>query len=74
MLLLQNTEVGIGMTLSTKQIKFNLNLYRNPAIGYLVALVKFTNGLPTSDEPFMRYQGPGATGTGWHRPVGIIIK
>jgi hypothetical protein len=28
--------------------------------------------MPTADEFFMKYQGPGADGNGWHRPVGML--
>ena len=51
---------------------YNLCKHRNPPQGYKVSLVTFTNGVPSADEPFLKYAGPGETGTGWHRPVGMI--
>lgn len=47
---------------------------RAPAVGYAVRHVKFTNGMPVSDELFLGYSGPGAVGPNWpHRPVGLAV-
>jgi len=44
-----------------------------PPYGYRVSQVHFENGLPVSDAPFLSYSGPGQTGPGWHRPVGLTL-
>jgi hypothetical protein len=33
--------------------------------------LKFSNGLPVSDNTILAYKGTGETGTGWIRPVGV---
>jgi len=44
-----------------------------PAVGYRVTRIKFQDGLPVSEDPFLWYVGPGQTGTGWHRPVALTV-
>jgi len=47
---------------------------RTPAQGYRVDHVTLDgNGLPTASDKFFYYQGPGETGNGWHRPVGLAL-
>jgi len=44
-----------------------------PPVGYRVSRIHFEGGKPVSDEPFFSYAGPGQTGPGWHRPVGLTL-
>jgi len=41
-------------------------------VGYSISHIKFSGGLPVSDDTFFGFKGPGATGAGWpFRPVGL---
>jgi len=46
---------------------------RNPADGYKVFYVTWDRNGTISHENFLNYQGPGATGNGWIRPVGLAF-
>jgi len=53
-------------------VSFRGSWNRNPPAGYRVDHVKFVNGSPVSDSPFLAFEGPGNTGPNWpHRPVGL---
>jgi len=56
----------------TAYISFHGSWNRVPADGYRVEYVTFDQGQVNSVR-FLEYEGPGATGTGWIRPVALGI-
>jgi len=57
-------------------VSFHGSWDRQPKVGYRVDYVEFNqNRVPVNNYPFLRYIGPGATGTHWpHQPVGLAAS
>jgi len=46
---------------------------RNPADGYKIWALQWNTDGTITHSSFLQYEGPGATGTGWPRPVGLAF-